>query len=204
MKLVIATKNFGKLAECRELLADTPFSIFSLQDYPAIYDIAETGHTLYENAALKAETVAKLTGELTLADDTGLEVDALGGRPGVYSARFAGVDASDADNKAELLRQLQDVPLAKRTARFRTVIALARPGQETSFVQGICEGIIGQEEQGNDGFGYDSLFFVPSLGVTFAQMTRATKNTISHRAQAMAQAQQFLEKMVNDAPERAN
>ena len=196
MKIVIATKNQGKLREFKTLLADLPLTVTSLSDYPAIGEIAETGSSFADNAALKAEAVARQTGLLTLADDSGLEVDALGGRPGIYSARFAGPGAADQENNARLLAELRHVPLPERTARFRSVIALARHGEKTIFVEGICEGLIAERPAGSGGFGYDPLFFVPAVGQTFAEMPPAVKNKISHRARAMAAARVILQELL--------
>ena len=196
MKIVIATKNQGKLREFKTLLADLPLTVTSLSDYPAIGEIAETGSSFADNAALKAEAVARQTGLLTLADDSGLEVDALGGRPGIYSARFAGPGAADQENNARLLAELRHVPLPERTALFRSVIALARPGEKTIFVEGICEGLIAERPAGSGGFGYDPLFFVPAVGQTFAEMPPAVKNKISHRARAMAAARVILQELL--------
>lgn len=192
MKLVIATQNPGKLRELQTLLSEMPFEIVSLAAYPQIGDIEETGETFAENAAIKAEAVAAATGELTLADDSGLEVDALDGRPGVYSARYAGAGRGDLANNEKLLAELAGVPRDKRTARFRAVIAIARPGMETMFAQGSVEGLIASGAQGTGGFGYDPLFYVPEIGKTFAEMTTEEKNKISHRARALAEAAQML------------
>ncbi len=140
MKLVIASGNPGKLREIKEMLADLTINVLSLKDYPQIGEIPETGSSFRENAALKAETVAKITGEWVLADDSGLEVDALGGRPGIYSARFAGEGAGDAANNAKLLQELKAIGGHNRKARFRAIIAIAHPGRETLFAEGECEG----------------------------------------------------------------
>ncbi|NLM51841.1 MAG: XTP/dITP diphosphatase [Firmicutes bacterium] len=196
MKLVIASRNAGKLAEYQALLADLPIEIVSLAHYPEIGEIPETGKDFFANAAQKAETVAHITGQWTLADDSGLEVDALGGRPGVYSARFAGEDADDAKNNEKLLKLLQDVPAGKRTARFRAVIALAHKERQTQFAEGVCEGLITFAPQGSGGFGYDPLFFYPPAGKTFAQMTKEEKNKISHRAQALSKVKLLLAQIV--------
>ena len=192
MKLVIATGNAGKLAEYKELLANLPYPIYSQKDYPEVGEITETGLTFRENAALKAELVAAHTGELTLADDSGLEVDALGGLPGVYSSRFAGPNATDEANNAKLLRKLEGIGPAERTARFRAVIAVSFPGRKTIFAEGVCEGRIIEKPLGTGGFGYDPLFLLPERGLTFAQLTAAEKNKISHRARALAQVRQIL------------
>lgn len=192
MKLVLATKNPGKLAELQELLAGLPFEIVSLASYPEVADIEETGETFAENAVLKAETVMRQTGELVLADDSGLEVDALAGRPGVFSARFAGLGMGDQANKQKLLAEMAGVAKEYRTARFRAVIAIAIPGRETAFVEGSVAGLIIEAEQGEGGFGYDSLFYLPAAAKTFAQMSAQEKNQISHRAQALAKAVTIL------------
>lgn len=191
-KLVIASKNIGKLKEFQSLLGGSSFNVVSLEEYPEIPEIRETGSTFAENAAIKAEAVAQYTGELSLADDSGLEVDVLGGRPGVYSARFAGVPSSDKANNQKLLEMLSSVPGEKRTARFRCVIAIAAPCVPTQLVYGCCEGLIASVPSGTGGFGYDPLFYVPSLGRTFAELSPEQKNIVSHRAQAMAAAEKLL------------
>lgn len=190
--LILASKNAGKLKEFQSLLAGLPFIVTSLADYPDIPEIRETGATFAENAAIKAEAVSQYTGELSLADDSGLEVDAIHGRPGVYSARFAGEPASDEANNQKLLDLLSAVPEGKRTARFRCVIAIAAPGTATQLAEGRCEGEITFAPCGTDGFGYDPLFFVPSLGKTFAEMSAEQKNKISHRAHALSVAVKIL------------
>lgn len=190
--LILASKNAGKLREFQSLLEGLPFIVTSLADYPHIPEIEETGATFAENAAIKAEAVAKYTGELSLADDSGLEVDALDGRPGIYSARFAGEPGSDEANNCKLLDLLSAVPVEKRTARFHCVIAIAEPGAPTQLAEGRCEGLIMFAPSGTGGFGYDPLFYVPSLGKTFAEMTAEQKNKISHRAHALAAAVDIL------------
>ena len=156
-KLLIATHNAGKLAELRDLLSDVPYTLISLTDVGIELDVDETGQTLEENAALKATTYAQLAGLLTLADDSGLEVDALDGAPGVHSARYAGPDATDDDRIAKLLDNL--TPHAKPwTARFRCVIAIATPGGEVELYGGACEGVIISRPRGDNGFGYDPAF----------------------------------------------
>jgi XTP/dITP diphosphohydrolase len=195
MKLIVATKNRGKLVEFAQLLGGLPFEVSSLADYPDFPDIDETGTTFAENAAIKAEAVALATGQLALADDSGLEVDALGGRPGVYSARYAGAVSSDDANNRKLLEELAGIPAGERTARFRSVIAIAGPDRQTQWAEGTIEGVIGQAPSGEGGFGYDPLFFVPERGKTFAQMTTAEKNSISHRARAMQNALLILKQI---------
>ncbi|MBS4031084.1 MAG: XTP/dITP diphosphatase [Clostridiales bacterium] len=191
-KLILASHNAGKLKEFQSLLSGLPFVVTSLADYPGIPEIKETGATFAENAAIKAEAVAQYTGELSLADDSGLEVDALHGSPGVYSARFAGEPASDEANNHKLLDLLSAVPEEKRTARFRCVIAIAAPGIPTQLAEGRCDGVITLTPCGTGGFGYDPLFYVPSQGKTFAEMTAEQKNKISHRAHALAAAISIL------------
>lgn len=198
MKLIIATKNKGKLAEFKQLLAGLPYEVLSLADYPEIADIEETGETFAENAAIKAEAVARATGELALADDSGLAVDTLDGRPGVYSARYAGVGMGDKANNEKLLHELAGVPQKERTARFHAVIAIAGPGLETKLAHGSIEGIVADSPRGTDGFGYDPLFLVPSAQKTFAEMSAAEKNKISHRARALAKALVVLEEIAKN------
>ncbi len=197
-KLVIASRNSGKLKEFRDLLAGLPLEVKSLADYPEIGEIEETGCSFAENACIKAETTTRLTGEISLADDSGLEVDALGGRPGVWSARFAGPGAGDKENNQKLLFELDGLPKAKRTARFRACIAVAVPGKPTELAEGTCEGLITTEPRGKGGFGYDPLFLVPELQKTFAELTSAEKNSISHRARAMEQARKILARLLTE------
>jgi XTP/dITP diphosphohydrolase len=197
--LVIASRNKGKVAEYCRLLADLPFNVLSLADYPALPEIEEQGSTFAENALLKAETVARLTGELVLADDSGLEVDALGGRPGIYSARYSGPGATDAQNNLKLLAELSGLPDSQRSARFRAAIAIAGPGLTPRIAEGFCSGIIAHSPQGTGGFGYDPLFFVPEEGKTFAGMDEPEKNSCSHRARAFASAREILTNIVSRA-----
>lgn len=156
-----------------------------LWEWPDAPDVHETGDTLEANAILKARSAASFTGLWAIADDTGLEVDALDGAPGVYSARYAGPKATYADNCARLLDALDDSPPAQRTARFRTVVALARPDGSAETVEGVVEGRILEHERGQNGFGYDPVFFYPPAGKTFAEMTADEKNVVSHRARAL-------------------
>lgn len=193
MRLVIATRNDGKLKEYRELLAGLPFEVVSLAAYPDFPPIEENGRTFAENAVIKAETVAKHIKAVVLADDSGLEVDMLGGKPGVFSARYAGPGAGDEENNKKLLSEMAGVPAEERTARFRAAIAVAVPGKPTRVAEGCCEGIIICEPRGTGGFGYDPLFYVPEVGQTFAEMPPGEKNRVSHRARAMAKARHILE-----------
>ena len=187
MKLLIATRNAHKLQEITALFAGHGLTIVSALDYPDIPDVEEDGKTLEANACKKAETLCQATGLPALADDTGLEVAALGGAPGVYSARYAGVPPDYAANNRKLLAELTGH--RDRSARFRCVIALARPGQPTEWVEGICAGAIALAPRGEQGFGYDPLFIPNGQPSTFAELSEAEKNRISHRGLALAAAQ---------------
>lgn len=187
-KLLIATHNAGKLRELAELLGGIPYRLVSLADVGIDADVEETGRTFEENATLKAETYRAMSGLPTLADDSGLEVDALDGEPGVLSARYAGDDATDADRVALLLRNLADAPSEERTARFRCVIAVAAPGQRTRMYNGACEGLIVDEPRGDNGFGYDPVFLLPDERMTMAELPSERKNAVSHRAVAAKKA----------------
>ena len=183
-KIVVGTRNNGKVREIQTALADLPFAVVGLPETD-IPDVEETGTTFQENAILKARHYCQFTGEYCLADDSGLEVDALDGEPGVYSARYAGLDATDAANNEKLLTVLKEVPPSGRTARFRSVLVLAGPDGSLLLVDGVCEGVILDEARGTGGFGYDPLFYMPSQGKTLAEMTIEEKNRISHRGNAL-------------------
>ena len=183
-KIVVGTRNSGKVREIQTALADLPFAVVGLPETD-IPDVEETGTTFQENAILKARHYCQFTGEYCLADDSGLEVDALDGEPGVYSARYAGLDSTDASNNEKLLTVLKDVPPSGRTARFRSVLVLAGPDGSLLLVDGVCEGVILDEARGTGGFGYDPLFYMPSQGKTMAEMTIEEKNRISHRGNAL-------------------
>lgn len=195
-RIVIASRNKGKIAEFKELLRDLPAEILTLTDFPSIPEIQETGSSFRENALLKARAVTAATGLIALADDSGLEVDYLGGAPGVYSSRYAGRAQDDGANNRKLLAALEGVPLHKRTARFRCVIAIITPEGGEYLSEGICEGRIALAPRGEGGFGYDPLFLVPSLGKTFAELGPEVKNRISHRAQAMRNARDLLARIL--------
>lgn len=184
--LVVATTNAGKLREFRRLLAGVAVEVRSLADYPGAPAVVEDGATFAANARRKAEAWARHTGEAVLADDSGLEVDALGGAPGVHSARYAGPQADDAANVAQLLAALADVPAAERGARFRCVLAVAKPDGALLLAEGTCEGRIAAAPDGAAGFGYDPVFFHPPSGRTFAALAPEAKNAVSHRARAFA------------------
>ena len=195
MEIILATHNEGKLREIRDLLNGLDIEILSLKDIPQAPVIQETGSSFRENALLKAETIASFTNKLTIADDSGLEVDALDGKPGIYSARFAGENAKDDENNQELLNRMRGVPIEKRGAVFKCAIAIVDPEGKEEIVEGKCSGIIQFEEKGTFGFGYDPLFFVPEYGKTFAELTPEMKNTISHRAQAIKKLREVLKKI---------
>jgi len=192
IKLVLATHNIHKQEEMNALLADMGIVIVGLDAYPQIGDIEETGITLIENSFIKARTVHELTGLPSLADDTGLEVDALDGAPGVYSARYAGKNPSFEDNMNKLLTELQGLPKDRRTARFRTIISFV-DGSRELFSEGIVEGIITLDTKGEDGFGYDPIFQPEGQDLTFAEMTQNEKNKISHRGRALIKMRKLLE-----------
>lgn len=201
-KIVIASRNQGKIAEFKELLKDLPVEIMTLSDFPSIPEIQETGSSFRENALLKAHAVTASTGLIALADDSGLEVDCLGGAPGVYSSRYAGPEQDDAANIRKLLAALKGVPLHQRTGRFRCVIAITTPEGGEYLSEGVCEGLIALEPRGDGGFGYDPLFLVPALGKTFAELSHEVKNRISHRAQAMRNARELLRRILGKTEER--
>jgi XTP/dITP diphosphohydrolase len=182
--LLVATTNPGKFREFVELLRDQPLTLKSLADFPNAPEVPEDGATYTANALHKALNLARWSGCPTLADDSGLEVDALRGAPGVLSARYAGPAQNTAVNIAKLLAALQGVPLAERTARFRCSIAVARPDGATLTVEGVCEGCVLEAPRGGAGFGYDPVFLYPPLGQTFAEIPAAVKNRLSHRARA--------------------
>ena len=195
-KLVLATHNSHKKREMNTLLAPLGISIVGLDDFPQIGDIEETGTTLLENSLIKARSVHQITGLPSLADDTGLEVDALNGAPGVYSARFAGENPTYEDNVNKLLSKLEGVSAEKRTARFRTIIAFI-DGRRELFAEGIIEGLITVEPCGHEGFGYDPIFLPETESKTFAEMSQERKNQISHRGRALAKMQKKLNNYFN-------
>ena len=197
-QLLIATHNEGKVREFYHLLGDVPFSLTSLKGLGVSHDVEETGTTFQQNAIIKAQAYSQLTGLLTLADDSGLEVDALGGEPGIYSARYGGDGLTDEGRVELLLHNLRGVPWNLRTARFRCVIAIAatEAGPVTPVtpvtVEGTVEGIIQYEPMGDGGFGYDPIFYLPQMGMTTAQLPMDRKNALSHRGQAAHKAATLL------------
>lgn len=196
--IVLATTNQGKAKEFAVLLQGLSVEIETLKDYPEIGDIVEDGQTFKENALIKARTVAKATGKLAVADDSGLMVDALDGAPGIYSARFAGEDKNDAKNTAKLLALLQDTPQEARGAQFCCAIAIVLPDGREYTTEGICRGEIAFAPAGDGGFGYDPVFLVPQWGKTFAELTMSEKNAISHRGKANAQALVILRELIEE------
>ncbi|ONK21186.1 non-canonical purine NTP pyrophosphatase [Bacillus sp. VT-16-64] len=193
--IIVATKNKGKAKEFGQLFSRYGIEVKTLLDFPGVPDVEETGETFAENAILKAETIAKLSGQYVVADDSGLMVDALDGRPGVYSARYAGPGKDDDANIDKVLQELDGVKEEDRTSRFYCALALAGPELETITVNGTCEGIILQERRGTGGFGYDPIFYVPSEDCSMAELTPETKNNISHRAQAMKKLERYIKKL---------
>ena len=197
-ELVLATRNRHKVEELVAILGHLGITLRTLDEFPDAPDVAEDGNSCEANGVKKARAIAEFTGLPAVADDTGLEVDALGGRPGVYAARYAGEDATYEDNCRKLLRELTGVPCEQRTARFLTVAAIALPSGGVRVVHGTLEGVIAEEARGTLGFGYDPVFLIPELGKTLAQLSADQKNTISHRAKAFAKVREILSmQMVN-------
>jgi len=195
-RLLVATHNTGKVREYRELLALLPLEVTYLDAEGIALDVEETGATLAENAVLKARTYAAASGLWAWADDSGLEVDALGGAPGVLSARFAGPGSSDADRYRKLLDALAGVPWSQRGARFRCTVAIATPAGDLRVAEGTCEGIIAFGPAGQNGFGYDPVFYMPEYSATMAQLAPEHKNVISHRGRAAQAALLPLQEML--------
>jgi XTP/dITP diphosphohydrolase len=194
-ELVLATRNRHKAEELAALLGDLDITIRTIDEFPNAPDVVEDGDSCEANAVKKARAIAEFTGLPAVADDTGLEVDALGGRPGVYAARYAGEDATYEDNWRKLVRELTGVPRERRTARFLTVAAIALPSDGIRVAQGTLQGVIAEEASGTLGFGYDPVFLIPELGKTLGQLSADQKNKISHRAKAFTQAKDLLREM---------
>ena len=190
-KILLATRNKDKVREIKELLSDLSVAVLSIDDFPDIPEVKEDRNTLQGNAVKKAVELSKHFHMPALADDTGLEVDALNGAPGVFSARYAGENATYSQNVDKLLADLKDVADEKRTAQFRTVVAFADNGA-VDTVEGVCKGVILRARRGDGGFGYDPVFYAPQVGKTFAEMTVAEKNKISHRGLALQKMKQLL------------
>ncbi|MBF0331810.1 MAG: XTP/dITP diphosphatase [Candidatus Omnitrophica bacterium] len=192
-ELLIATKNKGKVREIDNLLGPLGFKVTSLLDHANMPEIIEDAETFRGNAAKKAVVIARHTGVLVMGEDSGLEVDALDGRPGVYSARYSGEQATDESNNDLLLKELSGVPYEKRTARYRCAMAFADKDALIDVVEGACEGIITSERRGTNGFGYDPLFLIPAYQKTFGELDLTVKQTMSHRAQALKKFLKLLE-----------
>lgn len=196
MRLLIATRNPGKLKEYEQLLAGLPVTLTYLSGEGIAHEVEETGETFADNAIHKAEEYARISGLLTLADDSGLEVDALDGEPGVHSARYAGPRATDEDRYQVLLERMRDVPWEERGARFRCVIAVAEPEGGVWTTEGTCEGVIALAPKGEHGFGYDPVFYLPDQEKTMAQLAPEVKNRMSHRARAAQEIRPILERIL--------
>ena len=196
-EIVIATKNKDKVKEIRKILKNLDIKILALDNFKNIPKVTENGKTFKENASKKARIISRYTHRLTIADDSGLEVDALAGKPGVKSARFAGGDANYSKNNAKLLKLLQGVPFPERKARFVCVISIARDGRVLDVVKGTCSGRIGFEPRGKTGFGYDPIFISPKYGKTFAELGPKIKNKISHRYRALNKAKSAIKRLLD-------
>lgn len=191
-RLIFATGNQDKMREIREILGDKDYEILSMKEAGIDLDIIEDGSTFEENAMIKAKAVMEATGALTLADDSGLEIDAFGGGPGIYSARYLGTDTSYTEKNKVILEKLKDIPEEKRTARFVCAIAAAFPNGQTLTTRGTMEGIIGYEAKGENGFGYDPIFYLPQLEKYSAELSRDEKNSLSHRGEALRKMKEIL------------
>jgi XTP/dITP diphosphohydrolase len=199
-EVIIATKNRGKACEFEDIFRSRGYEIRTLLDYPDIEDIDETGNTFEENAILKAEAVSATLNKLVISDDSGLVIDALDGRPGIFSARYAGEQKNDEANIDKVLEEMSEIPQSERTARFYCALALAAPGQKTLTVSGTCEGKILGERRGTNGFGYDPIFFVSEKGLSMAELSSAEKNQISHRANAIHKLDKILDSFLESDP----
>lgn len=193
--IFIATKNKGKVNDFQKLFSSYQVEVKSLLDNHGLPDVEETGSTFEENAALKAETIAARLQTPVLADDSGLMVDVLDGRPGIYSARYAGEEKNDLENLKKVLQELEGVPDEARTARFVCVLAVAIPNQQTLFKKGFCEGKIAKHPKGDNGFGYDPIFIPSGYNKTMAELSQEEKNKISHRHQALLQLDSWLKEL---------
>jgi XTP/dITP diphosphohydrolase len=194
-KILIATTNQGKMKEIRNLVKGLPAVFLSLSEVPDVPEIFEDGTTFEENALKKARAISQSTGMVTLADDSGLCVDALDGRPGVLSARYAGENASDEEKYLRILEEMQNIPDSERSARFECALALVIPDGEEVIFRGVCEGRITRAPRGSSGFGYDPIFYFEEAGCTFAEMDRESKNQVSHRGRALREFAKFLRRL---------
>ncbi len=196
--MIIATRNRGKIREVREALKGLGIRIRALSDFRDVPEVEEDGETFVENALKKARYYSKYFGKITLADDSGLEVDSLNGLPGIHSARYAGEKASSPENNEKLLREMEGIPISKRGARFRCVIAVVSQDGRELLAEGSCRGRIGLREKGRRGFGYDPLFIVPDHGKTMAQLPLEEKNRISHRGRALKKIRRMICSFLNN------
>ncbi len=196
-ELIVASRNKGKVNEIKELLSDLPVKVTSLLDYPKLPDVVEDGKTYKANALKKAVAIARATGAMTIADDSGIEIAALGNAPGIYSSRFAGKGASEEDRNRKLFEMLQGMPMSKRRARYRCVVALVDGKARTIGVaQGTCGGYITTKERGVNGFGFDPVFLLKRYGKTFGELSPSLKAKISHRARALAKIRGIIKKAI--------
>ena len=195
-KIVIATKNKSKVEEIKKILSDLPVEVVSMLEEGIDIAVIESGRTFEENSLIKARAVKDLTPAIVMADDSGLEVDCLGGAPGIYSSRFAGEDSSDEENIQKLLEMMKEVKEEERAARFVCAISVILPDDSNLTLRGECEGMIGFEPVGQHGFGYDPLFYIPEHRVTMAQVAPDMKNNISHRAKALEKMKEALRKIL--------
>jgi len=192
-RIIFATTNQGKMREIREIMSDFPAEFISLREAGIDADIVENGSSFEENAVIKAETISRMTGDIVLADDSGLEIDYLNKEPGIYSARYMGEDTSYHIKNGSLLSRLEGVPDEKRTARFVCAVAAAFPDRDTVTVRGTIEGAIAHREEGENGFGYDPIFWLPDRKCTTASLAPEEKNLISHRGEALKKIRPYLE-----------
>ncbi len=202
-RVIFASRNRGKLSEVRSILSDLDVEVVGLEGFPEIPELVEDGEGFLDNARKKAEAISKLTGELVIADDSGLEVHALGGRPGIRSARYARDGARDEENNLKLLDEMKGISPLDRKARFRCVMVLSSPDGRWWATEGIWEGTIAQEPRGSGGFGYDPIFYLPELGKTVAELTPDEKNSMSHRAKALESMKKILMALLSEEKEGA-
>lgn len=196
MEVVVSTRNKNKFREISKILSDSKIKAVSLNEFPRLPKVKENGETFAENACKKALKIARITKRLTIADDSGLEVDMLHGAPGVYSARFSGVRATDQSNNKKLLKMLEGIPMQKRRAKFVCCVAIADANGLVDVLKGMCRGKIAKEQKGKNGFGYDSLFIAVKFKKTFAELSPKVKNKISHRAKAFSKAKKVILKYI--------
>ena len=193
LEVIFATRNRGKIREIRDALKGLGLRVYALSDFPDVPEIEEDGNSFTENALKKARFYSKVFGKLTLADDSGLEVDSLEGLPGVTSARYGGERASSRENNQKLLREIRGVPISKRGARFKCIIAMKSPEGREAIAEGSCKGRIGFKEKGRKGFGYDPLFILPKDGKTMAELSLEEKNRVSHRGKALRKIRKIID-----------